>query len=132
MKAINMAGRRYGTLVVQDEYKSLIRRSGGKTRYWTCKCDCGRKRHVITADLTNGRVKSCGCGGSTRTDGISITYKGETAPLRQWATRVGIKYQTLYGRLARGWSIEKAFETPVANGHHVLMRWSAEKREITF
>jgi len=117
MKALSIAGRRFGMLLVQDEYKSLIRRSGGKTRYWTCQCDCGRRRHVITANLTSGRVKSCGCGGRTRINGISITYKGETATLRQWAMRVGIKYQTLYGRLVRGWSIEKAFETPVANRH---------------
>lgn len=26
-----------------------------------CKCDCGRIKEVITSNLKNGRVKSCGC-----------------------------------------------------------------------
>ena len=42
-----------------------------------------------------------------------ITYKGKTRSLKDWANHLGIYYQTLHGRLAAGWSVEKAFNTPV-------------------
>ena len=45
---------------------------------------------------------------------IWITYDGETMQLSYWADNLGISYHTLYDRLHRyGWSIEKAFTTPV-------------------
>lgn len=43
-----------------------------------------------------------------------LTYNGETMQLSYWADRLGINYHTLYDRLyLHGWSIEKAFNTPV-------------------
>lgn len=30
-------------------------------RKWHCKCDCGKEIDVITASLTTGNTKSCGC-----------------------------------------------------------------------
>lgn len=43
-----------------------------------------------------------------------FTYKGETKHLFDWADEFGINRNTLVGRLHRGWSIEKALETPNA------------------
>ncbi len=37
-----------------------------------------------------------------------ITFKGETLLLTEWAERFGIKTKTLWMRLHRGWSLEKA------------------------
>lgn len=42
-----------------------------------------------------------------------ILYEGKEQNLRQWANELNIKYDTLFGRLSKGWSIKKAFETPV-------------------
>ena len=38
----------------------------------------------------------------------NITYNNETHTIKQWAEIMGISYNTLYQRLARGWSIERA------------------------
>jgi hypothetical protein len=37
-----------------------------------------------------------------------FTFNGETLTLPQWSRRTGIKHLTLYGRIKRGWSIDKA------------------------
>ena len=42
-----------------------------------------------------------------------VTYKGESMCVVDWAKRLGIKPDTLFMRLHRGWSVERAFETPV-------------------
>jgi hypothetical protein len=42
-----------------------------------------------------------------------ITYKGETRTLAEWAELNGIRYMALFYRLARGWSLDRAFTTPV-------------------
>lgn len=42
-----------------------------------------------------------------------ITYKGKTQSLADWCRELRIKYTTIQDRLELGWSIEKAFETPL-------------------
>lgn len=42
-----------------------------------------------------------------------ITYNGETKSLIQWAEILNIKYSSLCNRLHKGWSVEKAFNTPL-------------------
>lgn len=42
-----------------------------------------------------------------------VTYNGETKCLAEWVDRVGIPRQTIRTRLRLGWTVEKAFETPV-------------------
>lgn len=45
---------------------------------------------------------------------IMITYKGRTQCLADWSKELGFSHETLRGRIFKhGWSIEKAFETPV-------------------
>ena len=42
-----------------------------------------------------------------------VTYKGETKPLSVWAKEIGVDKGTLHNRIVRrGWSIERAMETP--------------------
>ncbi len=41
-----------------------------------------------------------------------ITYRGETLTIAEWATRLGWADHLLRGRLARGWTVRRAFETP--------------------
>ena len=45
---------------------------------------------------------------------ILITYSNETKCLAEWSEVLNIKYGTLYTRIKEnGWSVEKAFTTPV-------------------
>lgn len=55
--AAQLEGKRFGRLTV-------LNRSGvnhDRRVMWVCRCDCGGTKHVPTADLTRGRIKSCGC-----------------------------------------------------------------------
>lgn len=50
---------------------------------------------------------------NNRKNTIFYTYKGETKALTDWAEIFGINRYTLYDRIQkRGWSVEKALETP--------------------
>ena len=40
-------------------------------------------------------------------------YHGFRLTLTGWAARLGIDYDVLRLRLANGWTVERAFETPV-------------------
>ena len=42
-----------------------------------------------------------------------ITYNGETHTMMQWSEITGINFHTIKGRLKMGWTIERAFTTPV-------------------
>ena len=41
------------------------------------------------------------------------TYNGITKPTAEWAEILGINYRCLRGRLDNGWSVERAFSTPI-------------------
>lgn len=44
---------------------------------------------------------------------VMIEYEGEKKPLIEWAEIMGINHKTVKTRIRRGWSTEKALETPV-------------------
>ena len=54
----DISGQRFGSLVAARE---TARRSGDRTRYWVCWCDCGACTAASYGALTGGRVQSCGC-----------------------------------------------------------------------
>lgn len=35
--------------------------SGGSKKTWRCRCRCGKEIIVVSGDLLNQKVKSCGC-----------------------------------------------------------------------
>lgn len=53
---INLAGNRFGMLLVLDEYEYR----NGKI-YLKCICDCGNEKFVYASKLKDGNTKSCGC-----------------------------------------------------------------------
>lgn len=61
--ARNLAGNRYGRLIVIERANDYISPSGYKSVQWKCKCDCGNEVVVIGKSLTkkNNGTKSCGC-----------------------------------------------------------------------
>lgn len=49
-----------------------------------------------------------------RSNTDTLTYRGETKPLIQWAEEVGVSYHALRARLNKlGWSVERALTTPM-------------------
>ena len=42
-----------------------------------------------------------------------LTYKGRSQTITQWSEEIGINRETLYGRIRRGWDVEKTLTTPV-------------------
>lgn len=44
-----------------------------------------------------------------------VTYNGRTQHMAEWSRELGIRQDTLTYRLNHNWSVEKAFETKVAN-----------------
>lgn len=56
MRAINIEGQRFGSLVVVE-----LMPSDGKSRRWKCICDCGEETFARGRALRFGSVKSCGC-----------------------------------------------------------------------
>lgn len=57
MKALHLAGRRFGRLRV-------LKRSGStpsKKARWLCSCSCGSQILVGSHELNSGHTKSCGC-----------------------------------------------------------------------
>ena len=53
----SLIGNKYGKLTVID-YAGKSKYGG---RLWLCRCECGNEVIVQTAQLNNGRKKSCGC-----------------------------------------------------------------------
>lgn len=48
-------GERFGAIVVVAEYAKK------GTRFWTCRCDCGKVREIRRQQIRSGQSKSCGC-----------------------------------------------------------------------
>ncbi len=54
----NIAGRRFGRLLVLQQVKNPAKHKNAK---WECLCDCGTVKSVLAKNLKNGSTKSCGC-----------------------------------------------------------------------
>lgn len=77
----------------------------------------GIKQHTLAARLRKGWsiAEAINAPVETHPNATMITYNGETVHIAEWARRLGIKQHTLAKRLNRyGWSVEKAFTTPVS------------------
>lgn len=60
MKPLNLFGSRFGRLHVTEVSES--RKKGcKKTRWWLCRCDCGKDAWRSVDSLKSGRSNSCGC-----------------------------------------------------------------------
>ena len=42
-----------------------------------------------------------------------LTYNNKTLTIAQWSRELGMKYNVLDERIRKGWSVEKALNTPV-------------------
>lgn len=53
----DLTGQKFGRLTVEE----LLPDSFQGHRCWVCRCECGNVRIAMTHELTQGRVRSCGC-----------------------------------------------------------------------
>lgn len=203
MKGKDLTGLRFGKLTVISKAPYKHHKNGRKRAAWNCLCDCGNEKVVLTENLVNGHVSSCGCkkekhsmsysrlysiwnGMKDRCNnphhkfysryggrGISVcedwqtdfnsfmnwsyangyeenltidridndkgytpdncrwatmkvqrnnassnkilSFNGRTMNVTKWANELNISRHTLYTRLRKGWSVEKALTTPRRN-----------------
>lgn len=57
MRRIDLAGRRFGRLLVLGE---IAERKNGHV-YWACQCACGSVKSICGNSLRNGATTTCGC-----------------------------------------------------------------------
>lgn len=97
---------------------------------------------------TNGNYEPNNCKWSTnieqarnRRNNVVVTYKGRTQTLIEWSNELGIKYDVLWRRLSKGWSVERTFERPVGwigkqnifyNGKYYFLSELARKYNVSF
>lgn len=58
---IDLAGKRFGKLIVLSRAADLILANGTKRYQWNCQCECGNTCIVQGVNLTTGETNSCGC-----------------------------------------------------------------------
>lgn len=76
MKWYKLTGEKFGKLTVVNVAKSVKVKSGTR-KYWLCLCECGKHTEVISASLTKGKTKSCGCArGDANRGKIGNNWKG--------------------------------------------------------
>ena len=57
---------------------------------------------------------------------VMIEYKGEKKCIRDWYRELNLPYCAIRKRIARGWSAEKAFTTPLFDHQNTMSRLAAE------
>lgn len=78
------------------------------------------RRHTLERRDTNGNYEPGNCRWATKTEqqrnmrnNVRLTFQGLSLCISEWVEKTGIAYQTIRGRLRRGWSIAKTLTTPV-------------------
>jgi len=78
-------------------------------------------RHSLERKNNDGNYKPSNCvwalpmqQGRNTVRTRHITYAGETKSIIEWSEELGLPHNTIWYRLARGWTVERALSTAVA------------------
>lgn len=137
MTRLELQGRRFGMLVVNEAAESRLTSSGAKGM-WRCRCDCGNESIVETSKLTSGHTKSCGClrriigsGRSTHGKRDSYSYKTWASMFQRCENKRNPSYPKYGGRgikVCREW---ESFSTFVRDmGDRPSPRHTIERRDV--
>ena len=99
MRALNLTGQRFGSLVVLRRVPNPNHQR--KNSWWQCRCDCGNEYLAVGSYLKDGRRKSCGCAGHGHCRGRRRTVEYDTwISMRSRCSNPANKDYEIYG--ARG------------------------------
>lgn len=87
MKRNDLVGKRFGRLVVLDDFGTDKKQNV----LWRCMCECGEFAVSTAYDLRKGRVKSCGCllrEGTATKHGMARGGKSRSPTYNVWAAMV--------------------------------------------
>ena len=60
-KRLDLTGQRVGRLTVVEACENYVSKTGRKYSAWLCRCDCGNYKKVLTINIRQKTVRSCGC-----------------------------------------------------------------------
>ena len=96
-KSIDITGKRFGRwTVLYKSTKTYSQPNGTEYALWHCRCDCGTERDILSANLRDGKTKSCGCYLSDKMKGRPNNYKTGHSGTRLYKIWDGMKYRCFY------------------------------------
>lgn len=75
----------------------------------------GIKSGTLSLRLDKGMTPEKAVYTSLNYDYVNVEIDGEKHNLKKWCEKLNLPYKTIHIRIKRGWSIERALETPVRN-----------------
>lgn len=83
-RRVDLAGRRFGRLVVVRRARDRVSSNGNRNARWLCRCDCGTSKLFFRNNVMRGLSRSCGCLRSEVAGTHSVTH-GRTGT-KEWRT----------------------------------------------
>lgn len=114
MRLIDLAGRRFGRLMVQARANDP-----GRHTMWHCLCDCGAARIIRASHLTGHLIQSCGCLSADRARMRNSTH-GATKGYKPTPTYVA--WKCMHKRCSN--PSPREFPNYKGRGISVCQRWS--------
>lgn len=86
------------------------------------KGECTIERIDVNGDCepTNCRWANTKEQANNRRNNRTLTYKGKTLTIAQWAEETGLRHAVILNRINQGWDVEMALTTPVTKGNRWL------------